>query len=309
MESRFIDCFNTNRFILTEGAVGQRVEREFFQKPNADISYASLLYDPDGRAALSAVYGSYLQVAEDYHLPILLFTNTRRANKDRVLRSSYSDKNMMRDFTNFLRELASAYTCQTYIGGMMGCRGNAYSGTEGMDTEEAVAFHAWQLDRFDLDSLDFLIAGIMPSLPEAVGMARVMGPSNLPYIISLMVNREGTLLDGNTIHKAIETIDASVQPNPLCYITNCVHPMILKEALSKKENRTDAVKSRFLGIQANAAYLSPEELDNHATLQTTAPKALAADFLSLHTAFPLKIYGGCCGTDNSHLVEMIKRLY
>ena len=36
-------CFDSNKLILTEGAVGQRLEHEFSLKPDADIMYASLI--------------------------------------------------------------------------------------------------------------------------------------------------------------------------------------------------------------------------------------------------------------------------
>ncbi len=295
------NCFTSNRLILTEGAVGQRLEREFSLTPDDDIMYASLLYSTAGRKALAAIYQSYLQVAQDYSLPILLLTNTRRANKERVLRSNYRDKNMMHDYAQFLREVAANYTCETYIGGIMGCRGDAYSGTQGMPTDEAIEFHTWQMEQFSQGDIDFLLAGIMPSLPEIIGMARVMQQSGLPYIISLMINSKGTLLDGTSIHDAITSTDAAVKRPPLCYMTNCVHPLILKQALLQKVNQTTTVKNRFCGIQANAACLTPEELDGCAVLQTSTPAQLAEDFYTLHQAFPLTIYGGCCGTDASHI--------
>lgn len=301
-------CLNIKHLILTEGAVGQRIEREFSLKPDEDIMYASLIYDAAGRDALASIYRSYLQVAEDYKLPILLFTNTRRANKERVLRSRHKDKNMMRDYAAFLRELASDYTCETFISGMMGCGGDAYSGSEGMNIEEAIEYHSWQMGMFDLETIDFFFAGIMPSLPEAIGMAKVMEKSTRPYIISLMINQNGTLLDGSTIHHAILKIDTATESKPLCYMTNCVHPSMLKEALLQKENQTELVRKRFLGIQANAACLSPQELDNSKSLKTTTAKELVEDFLLLHASFPLKIYGGCCGTDDSHIIEIAKCL-
>ncbi len=307
-KTRLEQCFENNSLILTEGGVGQRLEKEYSLKPDADIMYASLIYDSIGRSALTAIYRSYLQVAQDYHLPILLLTNTRRANMDRVLRSKFKDRNMMRDYAVFLRELASMYTCETFIGGMMGCRGNAYCGTEGMSTNEAIHFHTWQMNMFDLDTIDFLFAGIMPTLPETIGMAHVMEKSNLPYIISLMVKQNGTILDGTAIHDVISYTDTATQRNPLCYMTNCVHPSILKEALMQKINQTELVKKRFCGIQANASSLSLKQLDNSAILHTSAAKELAKEFSLLHDSFPLKIFGGCCGTDESHIIELIKQL-
>lgn len=308
MPSRFEDCFSARRFILTEGAVGQRVEREFGLRPDPDIMYAALIYNPAGREALSAIYRSYLQIAEAHHLPLLLMANTRRANKDRVLRSKYRDKNIMRDYAAFLRELATAYTCETYIGGIVGCRGDAYSGAEGISTEEAAIFHAWQMEQCAGADFDFLFAGIMPALPEALGMAQVMEQSGWPYIISLMISQRGTLLDGTAIHDAIAVIDGATRRHPLCYMTNCVHPNILREALSQEPNRTALVRERFRGIQANAACLLPEELDSSQALQTTSAEELGEAFALLHGEFPLKIYGGCCGTDDSHMRELVRRL-
>lgn len=303
------NCYNTNQLILTEGAVGQRIEHEFSLKPDADIMYAPLIYDPVGRNALAAIYRSYLRVAEDHRLPILLLTNTRRANKDRLLRSKFREKNVMNDYAAFLQKLSSEYTCEAFIGGQMGCRGDAYSGEEGMSEDEAVEYHSWQLSMFDPKCIDFLFAGIMPTLPEAIGMAKVMEKSKLPYIMSLMISHDGRLLDGNTIHEAILQIDAATISKPLCYMTNCVHPTILNKALSQKENQTELVRNRFCGIQANAACLSPQELNNSKVLKTTSAKELAQDFSLLHSSFPMKIYGGCCGTDDTHMIEMIAHLH
>lgn len=45
-------CFDSNKLILTEGAVGQRLEHEFSLKPDADIMYSSLIYSAEGRDAI-----------------------------------------------------------------------------------------------------------------------------------------------------------------------------------------------------------------------------------------------------------------
>jgi len=78
---------------------------------------ASLIYDKAGREILEVIYGQYLGVAQEFSLPILLMTNTRRANKERVLSSPYKDKNIMRDYADFLKEIVAKYNCEAYIGG------------------------------------------------------------------------------------------------------------------------------------------------------------------------------------------------
>jgi S-methylmethionine-dependent homocysteine/selenocysteine methylase len=148
----------------------------------------------------------------------------------------------------------------------------------------------------------------MPALSEAIGMAKAMESTGLPYIISFMIRNNGTLIDGTIIHNAISSIDNSTSKKPLCYMTNCVHPIVLRKALSYSFNETQLVKERFRGIQANSSPLSPEELDNCWDLKSSDSVSLACDIMELYKYFTPKIFGGCCGTDNNHMEEIAKRL-
>ena len=60
--------------------------------------------------------------------------------------------------------------------------------------------------------------------------------------------------------------------------------------------------------EQNTGEVFGQELDNSCALKTSDAKELAEEFRLLHRDFPLKIYGGCCGTDDSHIREMIKVL-
>jgi S-methylmethionine-dependent homocysteine/selenocysteine methylase len=267
------------------------------------VIYAGLIYDSFARSALAELYGQYLAIARDFDLPIMLMTNTRRANSERVARSPF-DCNIMCDYTDFLYEVISRYDCEAYVGGMTGCRGNAYSGGKGLSFEEAVEFHSWQIDAFRARKPDFMYAAIMPCLPEAAGVAKAFETLELPYIISFMINREGRLLDGNTINDAILAIDDMASRKPLCYMTNCVHPAVLRQALSQPFNRTAVVRERFCGIQANASDMDACALNSCDEPATSGAEELAGHFAALHSEFPMKIYGGCCGTDNTHIAAV-----
>jgi methionine synthase I (cobalamin-dependent) len=139
-------------------------------------------------------------------------------------------------------------------------------------------------------------------------MAQAMGDSGLPYIISFMIRPNGRLLDGTTINDAIRSIDASAELQPACYMTNCVHPAVLYEALSQPFNATDRVRNRFCGIQANASRLPPQQLDAAVDLESSDPSLLADDMARLRDEMKLRVFGGCCGTDGSHLEEIASRL-
>lgn len=197
---------------------------------------------------------------------------------------------------------------EMYIGGLLGCKGDAYTGKGALTMEQAETFHSWKIHLFKEGEVDFLYAGIMPALPEAMGMAMAIAETNIPYIISFAIQKDGKLIDGHTIDFAMRSIDDNVPRKPVGYMTNCVHPAILHEALSHPFNRTEVVHSRFIGIQANTSAQSYGELDSACDLKESFPIDLADDMIRLKRDHCLKIFGGCCGTAQKHMEGIAKRL-
>ena len=256
----FKDCIDSYPFILMEGALGERLKREFDLDISGTVAMADLVYQQKGRLALETLWNEYIDIAYRYQLPFLATTPTRRANKERIYMAGYNES-IIADNVDFLRSIKEAANVDMYIGGLMGCKGDAYTGEEALNLEEAIDFHSWQAGLFKSAKVDFLYAGIMPVLTEAIGMAVAMSDTDIPYIISFTIQRDGKLIDGHTIDDAIHCIDNHVSNKPVCYMTNCVHPDIVYEALSHKFNQTQTVKSRFWGIQANTSQLSYKELE------------------------------------------------
>lgn len=305
--NKFEKSFINNKKILMEGALAERVKREYCISIDDDVALASMIYSEDKRLILKKLFCEYINIANRYKLPIMITTPTRRANKARVFNSKYND-NIIAHNVNFLKEIRSEFNNEIFIGGLMGCYGDAYKSDEGLSIKEAAEFHSWQTNLFKESDVDFLFAGIMPTLDESIGMAKSMENTGLPYIISFMIRRDGKLIDGTTINDAIKVIDKSVSTTPLCYMTNCVHPDIVYEALSKQFNQTEIVKNRFKGVQANTACLSPEELDNSYELLSSNPVSLADSIVKLYKDYNFKVFGGCCGTDDKYLDEIAKRI-
>ncbi|RII33728.1 homocysteine S-methyltransferase family protein [Clostridium chromiireducens] len=303
----FETCFNKSSTIIMEGALGERLKREFNIMFDDNVAMAGLIYNADSRQALHSIFQEYLKIAEKYKLPFIATTPTRRANKDRVLQSEFTER-IIEDNVRFLQKIKSNAKVNMFVGGLMGCKGDAYKGTDIVSVDEAQEFHLWQVKLFKEAGVDFLFAGIMPELSEAIGMAKAMETAELPYIISFMIRDDGKLIDGTTINDAILSIDNATIQKPICYMVNCVHPIILKKSLSYSFNKTRLVKERFHGIQANSSPLSPEELDNAIDLKISDSVSLANDMMDLYNYFIPKILGGCCGTDNTHMEEIAKRL-
>jgi S-methylmethionine-dependent homocysteine/selenocysteine methylase len=295
--------------ILTEGAIVERLKWEYHVELDENINHAGLVYD--AQKPLRTLYSQYIDIAQAYRLPVMLMTPTRRVNAENVRKSKYAGRDVIQDCCAFLLNIRATYlgrSAPIAIGGLMGCRGNAYCAEDALSRQDAYTFHRVQVEQFSGQNLDFLFAGIMPAVSEAIGLADALAETELPYIISFMIRNTGRLLDGVPITDAIAMIDSAVSHRPICYMANCVHPLNVKQALNQSINRNSPYIKRFQGIQANASLQSPEELDMSGVLQQENLEDLILHMRGLHTEFGMKILGGCCGTDN-RFHTMLARTY
>lgn len=264
------------------------MRHEFHISPDKHIAHAALIYDDSHREILASIYRQYLQIATEFRLPLMLMTPTRRANIEQIAASDYRHKNVLADTMAFLSRFRDEASTPVYIGGLAGCRGNAYDGRYYLSVEEAMEFHFPTVRTLAQSGADYLFAGIMPQLTEAIGMANAMAATGLPYIISFMICRDGRLIDGTFIHDAIDAIEKETShPSTVLYgqlrTSRCVAP-----GAAASRNDTPLVRQRFQGIQANAANLSPEELDGCDHLISSSPEELADRLMTLLWDFPLK---------------------
>ncbi|MGN0134530.1 MAG: homocysteine S-methyltransferase family protein [Anaerotignum sp.] len=303
----FRECIRKHSSVLMEGALGERLKREYGLKIDGTVAMANLVYDESGRAALLNLWSEYIDIARKYQLPFMATTPTRRANRERVSLSNYSER-IIFDNVDFLKKIQRNSGIEMYVGGLVGCKGDAYTGEGALTEREALDFHKWTAELFQKADADFLYAGIMPTLPEAAGLAEAIDQTGLPYIISFTIQEDGKLIDGTTVADAIAYIDARTKNKPVCYMANCVHPCIVLKALSQPFNDCPIVRERFRGIQANTSPLSYAELDGSVDLHCSEPEEFAEEMIRLINVGKFQIWGGCCGTDNRHMDCLARRI-
>jgi len=69
-------------------------------------------------------------------------------------------------------------------------------------------------------------------------------------------------------------------------------------------------KKRIGGIRANASLKSHAELDDSEILDTGDACLLASGYKDAFQLLPgLKIIGGCCGTDHTHMEAICQKLF
>lgn len=300
----FPGLFESSPCILGEGAVIERLRRNSGLELDPHLVNSAFIYAAGPRAALESICREYLETGRDFGLPLLVSTPTWRASRERIAAAGYAGVDVNGDNIRFLETLRRSYgdyASQVILCGLMSCRGNAYSPGEALDVAAAREFHAWQAGQLAASAVDVLLAATLPALCEATGLALALAATGKPYLVSFVVRPAGTLLDGTPLADAIRSIDSAATPRPLAYMINCTHASFARAALLHPVNSSPLARARVVGLLANTAALSPEQLDENAGLVEEDPAAFGTTVASLHHDLGLKILGGCCGTDNRHI--------
>jgi S-methylmethionine-dependent homocysteine/selenocysteine methylase len=301
-----INTISSSDFILTEAAVIEALRRDISVSLHPLLEQALLIYDSKGGGVLGRLYKSFINIARQADIPILVCTPTWRANPER-LQSAGIVANVNRDgaqFTLGLKKAFPTFAPRIFVGGLLGCKNDCYKPEEALSAAQAEKFHTWQSRKLAAAGVDFLMAATLPSVSEATGIARAMQRTKLPYIISFVINSSGQVLDGTELAVAFQEIDtAAGNHRPLGYMINCAYPSFLHP-----ERQSDFVLRRLLGFQANASSKDHCDLDGSETLQMDDIHDWGQHMITLNKKHKIKVLGGCCGTSLQHLEYLVNGL-
>ncbi len=290
---------------LTDGGMETTlIFREGIDLP--EFAAFPLLATEGGRAALRRYFEPYVELAGRLGVPLVLDAPTWRANVDWGERLGYAPEEVdqaSRDGVTLLAELRTdaAGEPPVLICGCIGPRGDAYDGTVTMSAEEAEAYHARQVGVFAETDADLVSGLTLPTVEEALGIARAAVAAGMPVVISFTVETDGRLPSGQPLGEAIEQVDAETDGAPRYFMINCAHPTHFERALADG----GAWRGRIHGIRANASKQSHAELDELGLLDAGDPEELATAYLALQPLLPnLEVLGGCCGTDHRHIAAI-----
>ncbi len=298
--------------ILTEGAVIERLRRDPAVRLDPDIMNAGFIYGEPGQSALTRLYREYLDIGRAAGLPLLLGTPTWRAHPERLARAGYASCDVNGDAVRFVQGIRAgygAYAAQVFIGGLLGCQGDAYAPSGGLTAAAACRWVYPQVQAMATANVDFLWAVGLPQAEEALGIAQALAACALPAVLSFIIRADGALLDGTPLQAVVARIDTAVTPRPVAYFINCVHPTTFAAAMAIAGQDAPHLRERVIGLQANASALPPEELDGRGQLAADPPDVLADAMLDVHGRWGVRVLGGCCGTDGRHIAAMAARVH
>jgi homocysteine S-methyltransferase len=288
--------------ILMEAAVVEHLRRSSDFELHDSLLNAPLIYDQYGKQALLDLYQEYVDIAKQYNLSIFLLTPTWRADHSRV-EASHIPRAINADVVDFLAKFRDSQSNKSDIKicGLIGPKNDCYTSDEGLSSQDSQTYHAWQIEQLVTGDIDYLIAETLPNVEEALGIARAMALTEVPYIISFVIDKDGLILDGTSLIDAIKYIDSNVPNRPFGYMVNCAFPSFLNADHQPKE-----LFNRLIGYQANASSLDHCDLECADQLKMNDISEWGDFMLELNSKYGVEILGGCCGTNQKHLEYLAK---
>jgi homocysteine S-methyltransferase len=270
-----------------------------------------LLEDADSREVLRGYYAEYLDIARQHGAGLVVESASWRANPDWAARLGFSSDQLDAvnratiELAEEVRAAAAAEGITAVVSGCVGPRGDGYDPGIAMTSDEAQRYHAVQIATFATTSADMVTALTMTNTAEAIGIVRAAAAAGIPAAISFTVETDGRLATGQSLHDAVEQVDAATDGSAAYYMVNCAHPSHLATAFDVD----GPWLRRVVGLRPNASARSHAELDEAEELDEGDPDEFGAGVAALRDRLPAAtVFGGCCGTDARHVAAAWQRL-
>ena len=297
------------RFYLSEGGTETELMYKYgFELPH--FAMFPLLENPDAMSKMREMFRSYLEVAAKHKTCALMGGLDYRASPDWGELLGYSPGGLAEaniQSIEFLREIADEYASEIpaiLIQGLIGPRGDAYERNETITENEAEDYHSVQLETLKKAGVDLALALTFNNIPESIGVARAAAKIGVPLGISLTLDSTSKLSSGQSLVEAITTIDKETDQSPEFYLINCSHPVEYEPAIEPGD-----WINRVRGVRPNASKMDKIALCKIGHLEEGDPVELGELCGDLARRYPhMDVWGGCCGTWNSHLDEIAKNV-
>nr|WP_299344424.1 homocysteine S-methyltransferase family protein [Allomuricauda sp.] len=279
--------------------------------PLIEFAAFPLLKNAIQNEVLMNYYRDYLDLAANFGLGFVLESPTWRANLDWGKKLGYTAESLIKINQlgiNRMHELKLEYMNripEIKISGQIGPKGDGYVVKDILKHGEAAQYHELQIRAFKEVNVDIVTAITMTYSEEALGIVRAAQLYDLPVVISFTVEVDGKLPSGERLNEAIQKLDDLTNGFPLYYMINCAHPSHFFHLFDTNESW----KNRIHGLRVNASCKSHAELDEATELDKGNPRNLGHWHRVLKSSLPnLKVLGGCCGTDVSHVEAICKSI-
>ncbi len=265
-----------------------------------------LLSNPEHKNIIRQYYCNLVDLAREQNVGVILDSVTWVANRDRGAELGYTPQDLRKFNIDAIELIANVRDekgdLPTVLCGQVGPRGDGYTPTDRMTTQEAEDYHSEQIEVYSDTEADLVSAFTLCYAEEAAGVVRAAQRFDMPVAISFTVETDGRLPTGMTLKEAIEQVDAESSKGALYYLINCAHPDHFARVLGD-----EPWMQRLRGVVANASRCSHAELEIAEELDDGDPDELGVQVGGLRKQFShFNILGSCCGSDLRHMKRILE---
>lgn len=285
---------SSGRPVILDGAMGTELQRRKIDTGLPLWSASVLIKKPE---VVKEIHADYLKAGAD-----IITTNTFRTNMRTFLRAGLPDQS--RELTLLACSLAkdakkTTHKDQSLIAGCVATLEDCYRPDLTPDSDILYSEHQLLTQNLADGGVDFIFLETMNSIRETEAALAAAAKTNLPVAISFVCTKEGRLLSGEILEKALEIV---MPFRPLFVATNCAPIDVISTSLAELLNHS----SFPVGIYANGDG-KPDDLQGWIFNTSTGPQ----NYLNATKEWVksgAKIIGGCCGTTPEY-IEMLSKSF
>ena len=139
---------------------------------------------------------------------------------------------------------------------------------------------------------------------EAIGVIDAAREIDIPVAVSFSLDSDHQLNTGVKFADAVKTVDSQTDGYAEFFALNCSHPDEFIPAIDDQQ-----WMQRVRCFRPNAAKMDKISLCKLGHLEEGDAVELGQQMGGIHERFPhIDIWGGCCGTCETHLEEIVSQL-
>lgn len=278
-------------FLILDGAMGTELERRGF-KTSLPLWSTQALVDAPG--LVLQIHRDYIKAGAD-----IITTNTFRTNPYTIKKAGWlkSNQDVPQALTKIACDLAkqAVGNKKVAIAGSVAPIEDCFSPQLYPDARIAEKDHYTHIKNLKEGGVDFILAETMLSIKEALIVLAQAKKLRIPIMVSFVLNKDGDILNGDNLIKALKAVS---EYKPLAFFINCTTIDIIEKVI----NSVLASARIPIGVYPNFGPPIKGKFTEYLT-----PDKFVQTMLRLSNK-GVKILGGCCGTQPTHIAALAKRI-
>ena len=269
-------------YVVMPGGMGTELQRRGYQ---TKLPLWSATANEDAFDLVVEIHSDYLKAGAD-----ICVTNTFRTTPRAYEKAGTPEKarHAMSESVRAARTAQESVHRPTFVAGSFTTLEDCYEPDLVPPEEDMRREHFQLVEWLCEDQVDFLLPETINSLKEAKVMAEAASQSGKPFFISFLSDKDGKLLDGNTLEEAIAITDL---PGRFGVSLNCRSIEIMDQAFSKLCDLYSGIK----GVYPNGIGCPHDDLGWVFEENQDSIERFTSYLLDWRTK-GAQIIGGCCGT-------------